>query len=410
MKLTRAAVQALSLPSGKSELLVFDDEIPGFGVRLRAGGSRNWIVQYKVGKKHRRLTFGSVAVLDAGKARERARDILAAVRIGRDPAGEKIETRARADETVGAIVERFLARQQTRLRPRSYVETARYLQTHWKPLSSLALAKVSRAVVANRLSAIAAESGPIAADRARAALSAFFAWTMREGLTEANPVIGTNKLSNGKSRDRVLSDAELAAIWKALPPLTDQYGAIVRLLILTGQRREEIGGLHWSEFAVGKGLVTLSGERTKNGKPHELPLPALAVQILEAQARRTERELIFGEGAGPFQGWSKAKATLEKATAKNAAENGRVAPWRLHDVRRTVATRMADLGVQPHVVEAVLNHVSGHKAGVAGVYNRSLYGPEKRAALELWANHVLTIAGEPSAAGLVIMFPARAGK
>jgi len=410
MKLTRAAVQTLSLPSGKSELLVFDDEIPGFGVRLRAGGSRNWIVQYKVGKKHRRLTFGSVAVLDAGKARERARDILAAVRIGRDPAGEKIETRARADETVGAIVERFLARQQTRLRPRSYVETARYLQTHWKPLSSLALAKVSRAVVANRLSAIAAESGPIAADRARAALSAFFAWTMREGLTEANPVIGTNKLSNGKSRDRVLSDAELAAIWKALPPLTDQYGAIVRLLILTGQRREEIGGLHWSEFAVGKGLVTLSGERTKNGKPHELPLPALAVQILEAQARRTERELIFGEGAGPFQGWSKAKATLEKATAKNAAENGRVAPWRLHDVRRTVATRMADLGVQPHVVEAVLNHVSGHKAGVAGVYNRSLYGPEKRAALELWANHVLTIAGEPSAAGLVIMFPARAGK
>jgi integrase len=405
MKLTRAAVQALSLPTGKSELLVFDDEIPGFGVRLRAGGSRNWIVQYKVGRKHRRLTFGSVAVLDAGKARERARDLLAAVRVGRDPAGEKIETRARADETVGTIVQRFLARQETRLRLRSYVETSRYLQTHWKPLHGLALAKVTRATVAIRLASIAGRNGPIAADRARAALSAFFTWAMREGLAEMNPVVGTNKASNIKSRDRVLSDAELAAIWKALP--SDAYGLIVRLLIFTGQRREEIGGLRWSEVDLQKALITLSGERTKNGKPHELPLAAAAIAILQAQPRRGERDLIFGERAGPFQGWSKAKATLDKAIAKNANENGHVAPWRLHDMRRTVATRMSDLGVQPHVVEAVLNHVSGHKAGVAGVYNRSLYGPEKRAALELWANHVLTIAGEPSLAGLILMFPAR---
>jgi integrase len=405
MKLTRAAVQALSLPAGKSELLVFDDEIPGFGVRLRAGGSRNWIVQYKIGRKHRRLTFGSVAVLDAGKARERARDLLAAVRVGRDPAGEKIETRAHADETVGTIVQRFLARQESRLRLRSYVETARYLQTHWKPLHGLVLAKVTRATVATRLVSIAERNGPVAADRARAALSAFFTWAMREGLAETNPVVGTNKASNIKSRDRVLSDAELAAIWKALP--SDAYGAIVRLLIFTGQRREEIGGLRWSEVDVDKALVTLSGDRTKNGKPHELPLPAPAIAILQGQPRRGARDLIFGERAGPFQGWSKAKTALDKAITKNAPENGRVAPWRLHDVRRTVATRMSDLGVQPHVVEAVLNHVSGHKAGVAGVYNRSLYGPEKRAALELWANHVLTIFGEPPVAGLVLMFPAR---
>lgn len=181
------------------------------------------------------------------------------------------------------------------------------------------------------------------------------------------------------------------------------------MLIFTGQRREEIGGLRWSEVEVDTALVTLVGDRTKNGKPHELPLPAAAMAILQAQPRRGERDLIFGERAGPFQGWSKAKATLDKAIAKNASENGRLAPWRLHDVRRTVATRMADLGVQPHVIEAVLNHVSGHKAGVAGVYNRSLYGPEKRAALELWANHVMLIAGEPSAAARILMFPARAG-
>jgi integrase len=166
-----------------------------------------------------------------------------------------------------------------------------------------------------------------------------------------------------------------------------------------------------------RALITLSGERTKNGKPHELPLSDGALAIVEQQPRREQRDergnlgprdLIFGEGEGSFQGWGRAKAALDRRLAKLADQSGRVAPWRLHDVRRTVATRMADLGVQPHVIEAVLNHVSGHKAGVAGVYNRSLYGPEKRAALELWANHVLNLGGESSAAGLVIMFPTRA--
>lgn len=198
----------------------------------------------------------------------------------------------------------------------------------------------------------------------------------------------TSKASNGRSRDRVLSDIELAAIWKALP--NDQYGDIVRLLILTGQRREEIAGLHWSELNLAKSVISLPSERTKNSRPHDVHLSAAAVTILDGLPRRAGRDLIFGEGAGPFQGWSKAKAALDKAIADNCTENGHVVPWRLHDIRRTVATRMSDLGVQPHVVEAVLNHVSGHKAGVAGTYNRSLYGPEKRAALELWSDYVLS--------------------
>jgi integrase len=408
MKLTRAAVQALSVPDGKSELIVFDDEIPGFGVRLRSGGSRNWIVQYKVGKKHRRMTFGSVAMLDAGKAREGAKDLLAAVRVGRDPAGEKIETRARADETLGTIAERFLARQEARLRRSSYLETQRYLRGHWKPLHGYSLGKVSRATVANQLSSIAVKSGPTAADRARAALSALFTWAMREGLAEANPVIATNRSSNTKSRDRVLTDAELATIWKTLPD--DHYGAILRLLILTGQRRQEIGGLRWSEINVGKGLIALPGDRTKNHRPHDVPLTATALAVIEGCTRREERDLIFGEGGGPYQGWSKSKAALDEEIAAKAAENGRVAPWRVHDIRRTVATRMAELGVQPHVVEAVLNHVSGHKAGVAGVYNRAVYAAEKRAALVLWTNHILAITGQAPEASVVLSFPTRAAQ
>lgn len=407
MKFTRAAVQALKVPAGKAEAILFDDEVRGFGLRVRAGGSRTWVVQYKIGNKQRRMTLGSVALPDPAKARDRARDLLAAVRLGQDPASAKIEARAKAADTFGAAVKSFLVRQEKRLQPRTYTETERYLFVHWKRLHELALPNITRPVVAAQLTAIAEDSGPIAADRGRAALSAFFAWAIREGLADINPVIGTNKAAELKSRERVLADPELAAIWKALP--ADQYGAIVRLLILTGQRREEIGGLRWSEIDVGKGLISLPGERTKNGRPHELLLPAAAMAIVEAQPRRGGRDLVFGEADGPFQGWSRAKRALDRRIASQADKNGRVAPWRLHDVRRTVATRMADLGVQPHVVEAVLNHVSGHKAGVAGVYNRSLYGPEKRADLELWTDHVLMIASEPSAAARVIAFPARAG-
>jgi integrase len=143
-------------------------------------------------------------------------------------------------------------------------------------------------------------------------------------------------------------------------------------------------------------------ERTKNNRPHDVPLSVHARAILQEQPRRAGRDLIFGEGEGAFQGWGRAKRALDgrilaarKAAAKEVGTDLRkVKPmpaWRLHDLRRTVATRMADLGVQPHVIEAVLNHISGHKAGVAGVYNRSTYIAEKTAALALWAEHVLAL-------------------
>jgi integrase len=160
----------------------------------------------------------------------------------------------------------------------------------------------------------------------------------------------------------------------------------VRLLLLTGQRREKVGGMRWQELDLGAGLWRIPSERTKNHRPHEVPLPSLALAILEAVLRRPERALVFGEGQGPLQGWSKAKAALDRRLSKAGHV---MAAWLLRDLRRTMATRMAELGVQPHAVEAVLNHVSGHKAGVAGIYNRALYAAEKRAALTLWCDHVV---------------------
>jgi integrase len=209
---------------------------------------------------------------------------------------------------------------------------------------------------------------------------------MAMGLADSNPVVGTIRVGEETSREHVISGHELAAIWKACRD--DHHGQIIRLLILTAQRRDEVGDMRWSELDLDGALWTIPRERTKNALTHEVPLSTTAVRLLRGISRRDGREFVFGEGAGGFSGWSKAKAQLD---ARIDGFGATVRPWRLHDLRRSAATRMADLGVLPHVIEAVLNHVSGHRAGVAGIYNRALYGAEKREAVERWAQHLLTI-------------------
>jgi integrase len=386
MRLTRPNVARLAVPPGRTELIVFDEALPGFGVRVRLGGKRTWIAQYRLGSKQRRVTLGTIDTLDSEEARRRAKSVLGAVHNGDDPQARKSEARARASITLGTVAANYLERFAAgRLRPKTLTETRRYLNVNWKPLHGLGLNAIDRRAVAVRLFEIARENGPIAANRARVSLSAFVNWAMREGLSDGNPVIGTNRAADERSRDRVLSDVELAAVWGACRD--DDFGRIVRLLTLTGQRREEVGGMMWSEVDLARGLWTIPGSRTKNGRPHEVPLPAPAIDILARTNLQLRHGGLFGEGVGPFQGWSKAKSALDRRITERVA----LAPWRLHDIRRTVATRMAELGVQPHIVEAVLNHVSGHKAGVAGVYNRALYATERRRALELWGEHVRSL-------------------
>ena len=275
-------------------------------------------------------------------------------------------------------MEDYLEARQPGMKPRTHEEYSRHLRKHWKPLHGLAIGSIARTTIAARLREIVKANGPVAADRARSTLSAMFAWAIGEGLAETNPVSGTNRASESMSRERVLSDAEVAAIWKAAPD--NDYGRIVKLLMLTAQRREEIGGLAWSEIDKARKLVALPPDRTKNSRPHEVPMSDAAVAVLESTPPRVGRALVFGIGRGGYSGWSRSKKALDKSA--------KIAPWTLHDLRRSAATRMADLGVAPHVIEAVLNHVSGHKSGVAGIYNRSTYSDEKRAALDLWASHL----------------------
>ena len=205
-------------------------------------------------------------------------------------------------------------------------------------------------------------------------LSTFFTFAVKEGLTDLNPITATGKASEGPSRDRVLTEAELARLYAMLAD--DIFSDILRTLILTAQRRTEIGSLKWNEIDLERGLIILPPTRSKNNRQHSLPISSQVRAILERQP--STNEWVWGRD---FTSWSIYKAKLDTKL------NG-MAPWCLHDLRRTATTMMADHGVLPHVLEAILNHVSGHKSGVAGIYNRARYEGEMSTALQSWADYI----------------------
>jgi integrase len=385
MKLTAASIRNITLPADKDDVIHFDSDLAGFGLRLRRSGGQSWVVQYAINGRTRRMALGSVAMLDAGKARATAKTILAAVRLGRDPVQEKIESQERSGDTFERCMKLYLERRRHdgKLRASSYGEIERHLVRNLKPLHSLPINTEPRAMrraIALEHARITTACGMIQANRTCNSLSTFFNWCIGEGLVDSNPATHIN-LNSERARDRVLSDAELGKIWHALPER--DYGDIVRLLMLSGQRLSEVGDLRWDEIDLDRSVIVLPPQRTKNGRQHVIPLSAPAAAILKARPPNG-RALVFGSGQGGFSGWGASKARLDAAVQITP-------PWVIHDLRRTCATRMADLGVQPHIVEQILNHVSGFRAGVAGVYNKSVYQREVVTALERWAEHLMSI-------------------
>jgi integrase len=391
MKLTTTTVTALTPPDGKTDYIAWDDALPGFGVRIRAG-RKSYVCQYRTDdRQQRRESLGDVRRLKLEDARKIARQRFAVVEMGGDPAADKAQARAAdasASLTLGRTADRYLAARKDALRPNSYAAAARYFAVHWAPFHGRPIASIKRAEVAAQLQEIVANHGRVAAARARAYLSALYGWAVRDGLCAVNPAIGTNNPAAGlPSRDRVLSGDEIRSIWNACGD--DDASRIIRLLLLTASRRDEIGRLQWQEVDFERGQIVISASRSKNRKAHVVPLPATALNILRAVPRRQDAACVFGEPDSGFSGWS-------NATRKLRAQMAKPFVFVLHDLRRTAATGMADLGVQPHIIEAVLNHSSGTKAGVAGIYNRALYEREKAAALTAWSDFVTaTIKGTP---------------
>jgi integrase len=391
MKLTSQSLKSLALDAGKTEGIFFDDDVPGFGVRVRDGGSRTYVFQYKLGTKQRRIAMGPVTALDLGKARSKAKDLYAAVRLGQDPAGEKSAARAKAAETFEAVAALFLAYQRDpkggALRPRTSLILERHLLGYAKALHGQQLAKIDRRSIATCIASIAQNSGKVTSNRVRSSISGFFAWAIRNGIAETNPVAGTRPADEA-TRERVLEPKELRSIWNALG--NDHHSSIVKLLMLTGARASEIADLRWDELKTAE--IVLPGERTKNGKPFSIPLSSAALEILRQQPRRAgpdgkPRDRIFGNSAGPFSGWSKSKGMLD---ARIAERGEPLAHWVIHDLRRSFATHLGEeLKIPPHIIECCLNHISGFRSGVAGTYNRASYQAEMRTAMVRWADQLL---------------------
>jgi integrase len=390
MNLNARTVAALRMPTGKTDVIYFDDALPGFGYRLRAGAGnkvlRSWVAQYRRTGGSRRVLLGNAAALSAEQARAAAKKVLAAAALGQDPQADRRERRDKDRHTLRSVATEYLQAKKSELRPRSYVESERYLLTgkYFKPLHTLAINAVSRADVSSRILAIAREAGNTTANRARSNLNALFSWSIRMGLTDSNPVVNSVQAKESEGRTRVLSDSELAAIWRACGDDGD-YSRIVRLLILLACRRQEIGSMQWPELDPERGLWAIPPERSKNGREHMLPLPLAAWAIIDGVPHIANRDYLFGTRAQGFKQWAHGKTALGEALGDT------VASFVLHDIRRTVATKMADLGIQPHVIEQILNHQSGHRRGVAGIYNRSSYEREVKAALALWADHVRSL-------------------
>jgi integrase len=388
-------IEADFVRNGRADAIFFDDQLKRFGLRLRASGRRSWIIQYEKWGRSRRVTLGNAAVLTPDQARHLAVQELAKVDLGTDVAGDRADAKVKAKRLLKSVIEQYLQARQSELRETTFKEVTRYLQKTFKRLHQMPITAIQRVDIASILRE-QANASPIVARQARSVATTFFGWCVGEGFIESNPVIGTNKFKPGEARKRVLDDAELAAVWNACAD--DDYGKIVRLLILTGARRDEIGGMTWDELKDRPHWI-LPAARAKNKRELKLPLPPLAWDIIETISHRAFNNHLFGIGKNGFNNWHSTKNALHQRSD--------VFGWTVHDLRRSAATGMANIGVQPHIIETVLNHVSGHKAGVAGIYNQSNYEREVRNALATWADHIASIvSGEERK---ILQFPAETG-
>jgi integrase len=387
---------------GVSRREIPDGKQRGLHLIVQPTGAKSWALRYRdVGGRPRKLTLGSWPSIDLAHARRLAAKALAAVADGRDPAGEKRAAkreavRAEAD-SFEVLAERFLReRAMEKNRARTVREYARQLGyrladdgeltrsgtgviAEWRGRKA---SEIRRADVKALVGAIRARGARALANRTLAMLSIVFRWAVREEVIDENPCEGVERPASEKSRERVLEDRELARIWNACETLGFPFGPAFRLLILTGQRLGEVAGMSWSEVDLGDGIWSIPKERTKNGRAHIVPLPSTAIEILKSVPRIKGGYIFTIQGDQPIA-LGKAKSRLDRMIGEPPLE-----PWTLHDLRRTLATGLQRLGVRLEVTESVLNHVSGSRGGIAGVYQRHDWANEKRAALEAWAAQI----------------------
>jgi integrase len=391
---------------GKAVYL-WDTDVKGFGCRITPRGDVSWQLQIWAGGKR----FG-----EGGKARRVAFEAE-----GIDAARAKaMAMKASGIDPVSAKQERKQAQREKLARTKLKEAWELYYErrgdddsTHWKWTKSkfekvvipklgatTALAEIGKAEIVGLIDKIERKH-PISARYTFACLRPFFKWCVGKQYISASPMDGLIAPELPKARERVLSDDEIKALWNAAGDMRPLWCPLYRLLLLTAQRREEVGAMSWSEVDLDKAIWTIPGSRTKNGKPHTVHLSPLAVATLKSVPKAKGTDYVFTTTLKtPMSGYGRAKARLGAAVG--------FSDWVVHDLRRTAASGMASLGFQPHIIERVLNHLSGAQGGLVAVYQRHEYLEERKRAIEAWGNYVQTLISEApraSSAANVVAFP-----
>jgi integrase len=380
-KLTKRTVDALPV-SVERDTIWWDEDLKGFGLKITPAGRKVFLVQYRPAgdrRNPRKYTIGEYGQVTPHQARVEAQRVLAERAAGRDPQAAKQASKRRiASEQVEDLVTEFLVRHAAQ--NRSVAETTRIFRREVVPRwGSRTLSEVGKRDVIALLDAVRERGSPVMANRVLAAVRKFFNWCISRGLLELSPCAGLTTPTRERARHRTLSDEELAAVLDAARKISHPFGGIVEMLALTAQRRDEVGRVTWDQLDLGKAVWVLPPEHAKNGKPHLVHLSRPVLALL-AQTPRLGPLVFSSNGTTLFQGFSKAKARLDRLSG--------VTDWTLHDLRRTAVSGMARLGVAPHVADKILNHQGGTISGVAAVYQRHEFLKEREEAFRLWGEHI----------------------
>lgn len=383
--LTTKSLDAMP-PATKKRYEVRDAKAPGLHVRVSTTGARVFYTMVRPNGYRKRIKIGPYPVVSLADARRKAMEIARDVELGEfDKTPDAPEETA---PTLGEVIPQFIelhAKPNTKDWKRTQSVLGKFDSLKNRPIDQIKRQEVSKV-----LDGIIANGTPTRANRALSAIKKLMNWCVMRGTIETSPVALLRPPTREVQRDRVLTDSEVRAIWQHSEAEDYPFGPFLKLLLITGQRRSEVAGMRWSELNLDEGVWELPANRVKNARLHIVPLPPQAVDILRSLHRFLDSDFVFTTtGRSPISGFGRLKERVDAVFPEGTQD------WRFHDFRRTASTGMAKLGVMPHVIDAVTNHKSGVVSGVGATYNRYTYFNEKRAALELWANHVDQIITAP---------------
>jgi integrase len=422
IRLTQAAVEKLKPPAEKA-VTYWDNQCPGFGLRITSRNRRTWLAMYRVQGKAVMETLGTMAETPSvTNARDRARASMTKAREGVNPVAQRREDDKEAAAkalTFREVAERFLVEHVERNSAPKYAREVRRILDHdvlprWgaRPVREIAKQDINDLLDAKadnreRKRKGTRDGAAVQANRTLTRLRTLFRWAVDMDLIETAPTAGVRQRVKEKPRDRALDAGEIRAFWSGCDKLGWPFGPLFKLLVLTAQRRDEVGGMPWAELNLDKRTWTIPRERAKSDRAHVVHLSSAAIEIIEALPRTGD--LVFSAtGATPVSGYSLAKARLDRLMTEQLGRDSgdpeaELMPWILHDLRRTATTGMAEIGIAPHVVDKILNHTSGVIRGVAAIYNRHAYLDERKAALEAWGRRLTALVHPEAPSNIVAM-------